>query len=129
MNDLTDIKFFLASLIRPIVKEAFRDEVKSLPLSSSQPADDVLTIEQAADLLNLSVATVYGMVAARRIPFSKPTGAKLYFLHSELIAWLKSHRTATTSEQAEQYEKARTDQNGGSRRKSTAKSAQGGATV
>ncbi|WP_375443494.1 helix-turn-helix domain-containing protein [uncultured Fibrella sp.] len=81
----------------------------NLPTSqATPPADEVLTIEQAAELLNLTKQTVYGMVSARKIPFCKPTGAQLYFLRSDLIDWLKQHRTATIQEATEAYNVQRT---------------------
>ena len=41
MSDLTDVKFFLASLIRPIVKEAIRNELSDLKtnLANTHPAN------------------------------------------------------------------------------------------
>lgn len=69
--------------------------------------DEVLTIQQAADFLNLTPQTIYGLVSARKIPFSKPTGSRLYFSRLELIEWLKSNRTSTVQEQALQYDQTR----------------------
>ena len=107
MSDLTDVKFFLASLIRPIVKEAIREELNALNKESQNPADEVFNIQQAAEFLDLTTQTVYGLVSARKIPFSKPTGSRLYFSRNELIEWLKSHKTQTVEEQARQYQLTR----------------------
>lgn len=108
MSDLTDVKFFLASLIRPLINEAVTEALQRSQSGQIPSAvDDVLSIEQAANLLTLSTQTVYSLVSARKIPFSKPTGARLYFLRSELIEWLKSNRTATVGEQAQQFEQQR----------------------
>lgn len=71
------------------------------------PAEEILTIQQTADFLNLTTQTVYGLVSARKIPFSKPTGSKLYFFRLELIEWLKANRTSTIQEQTQQYDKGR----------------------
>ncbi|WP_158600231.1 helix-turn-helix domain-containing protein [Fibrisoma montanum] len=75
--------------------------------SSSASSDEILTIDQAADFLHLTTQTIYGLVSDRKIPFSKPTGSRLYFSRLELIEWLKSHRTATVDEQAQQYNQSR----------------------
>jgi excisionase family DNA binding protein len=71
------------------------------PNPSKQPADELLTVGQAAELLNLTSATVYGMVYEKRIPFSKP-GGRLYFSRADLIAWVKNGRKATADELDEQ---------------------------
>lgn len=76
--------------------------------ANGPPIEEVYNIEQAAKFLGLTTQTVYGLVSDRKIPFSKPTGSRLYFLRSELIEWLKSHRTATVDEQAQQYNQVRT---------------------
>lgn len=47
--------------------------------NATSTTDEVLTIHQAADFLNLTPQTIYGLVSARKIPFSKPIGSRLYF--------------------------------------------------
>lgn len=65
---------------------------------SSQPeADPLLTIQQAADLLHLSVPTVYGLVSKAGIPCMK-RGKRLYFSKAELTSWIKSGRKKTLAE-------------------------------
>ena len=73
------------------------------PTLSNTPTDELLSVGQAAELLNLTSTTVYGMVYEKRIPFSKPPGSgRLYFLRSELLEWVKNGRKATTQELDEQ---------------------------
>ncbi|UFH54708.1 helix-turn-helix domain-containing protein [Spirosoma sp. KNUC1025] len=73
------------------------------PASKKEYSDELLTVGQAANLLNLTTATVYGMVYEKRIPFSKPSGSgRLYFVRSELIEWVKNGRKATSDELDEQ---------------------------
>lgn len=75
----------------------------NVPVESKQHSDELLTVGQAAELLNVTSATVYGMVYEKRIPFNKPLGSgRLYFVRSELIEWVKNGRKATTSELDEQ---------------------------
>ena len=69
--------------------------------ATSPPPDELLTVKQAAILLDLTIATVYGMVYEKRIPFSKP-GGRLYFSRVELLEWARSGRKATTQELDEQ---------------------------
>ncbi len=51
----------------------------------------LMVIEEAADFLNLSKATLYRLVSNRSIPFHKQSG-KLYFLEKELLEWIKAGR-------------------------------------
>lgn len=51
--------------------------------------DDILSLDEACEFLNLQHATIYGMTSRRQIPFIKK-GKKLYFSKSELTSWLKS---------------------------------------
>jgi excisionase family DNA binding protein len=68
-------------------------------------ADQLLTIQQAAEFLNLSVPTLYTKVHNAEIPVYKKT-KRLYFSKQELTDWIKAGRKKTTSEiaaEAEQY--------------------------
>ena len=46
--------------------------------------NDLLTIQEAAKLLQLSVATIYSKVCRNELPVSKK-GKRLYFLKTELL--------------------------------------------
>lgn len=54
-------------------------------------SEQLLTIQQAAQLLNLSVPTIYGLVSKAEVPVSKK-GKRLYFSKQELTAWIKEGR-------------------------------------
>lgn len=72
-------------------------------------ADEVLTINQAAEMLSLSVPTIYGLVHRAVIPVSK-RGKRLYFSKAELTQWIKDGRKKTTKEiaaEAQQYLKSK----------------------
>lgn len=75
------------------------------------PSDELLTIQQAAKFLNLSVPTMYGKVAQRSIPVMK-RGKRLYFSRTELMDYLKGGRKKTTDE-IEQEAKTYTKKKGG----------------
>jgi predicted DNA-binding transcriptional regulator AlpA len=67
--------------------------------------EQLLNIQQAGNLLNLSVATLYGYVQRAAIPVSKK-GKRLYFSKAELLEWVKEGRKKTISEieaEADQY--------------------------
>lgn len=59
--------------------------------------DDLLTIEKASELLNLSVSTIYTKVSKNEIPVNKQ-GKRLYFCRTELLDWIKSGRIKTVDE-------------------------------
>lgn len=65
--------------------------------SQAEPQDELLTIQQAADILKLSVPTIYGLVSRAEIPHSKK-GKRLYFSKQELLDWVKSGRKKTNAE-------------------------------
>lgn len=89
------------------------DELKKLLINSSnQPeTDNLLTVSQAAEFLNLSVPTVYGYVQKNEIPVCKRKGTKrLYFSKSQLTDWILEGRKKTNSEieaETDQYFKKR----------------------
>lgn len=60
-------------------------------------ADELLTIQQAASFLKLSVPTLYGLVSRSAIPVNK-RGKRLYFSRQELTEWIKAGRKKTTAE-------------------------------
>ncbi|MBB2146835.1 helix-turn-helix domain-containing protein [Pedobacter sp. LMG 31464] len=53
------------------------------------PEQDLLTIQQASELVTLAVPTLYSKVSLKEIPFCKK-GKRLYFSKSELLKWVKS---------------------------------------
>jgi excisionase family DNA binding protein len=66
--------------------------------AESQPqADELLTIQQAAAFLKLSVPTLYGLVSRSELPVNK-RGKRLYFSKIELTAWVKAGRKKTIAE-------------------------------
>ena len=60
-------------------------------------ADQILSVQKAAELINLTVPTVYGLVQRSAIPVSKQ-GKRLYFSKFELIDWIKEGRKKTAAE-------------------------------
>jgi excisionase family DNA binding protein len=64
---------------------------------------ELLTLEQAAQLLNRSKSTLYGMVNRLEIPHTKK-GRRLTFKRSELYEWLEEGRRKTLSQQIEDSE-------------------------
>jgi excisionase family DNA binding protein len=67
--------------------------------------DKLLTIREAAEIIHLSVPTIYGLVQRQGIPFYKK-GKRLLFIGQELTQWVKTGRKKTVAEiqsEADQY--------------------------
>ena len=56
--------------------------------------EEVLNIQEASKLLDLSVSTIYSKVCKREIPVNKQ-GKRIYFYRHELMKWIKSGRVKT----------------------------------
>jgi len=64
-----------------------------------------MTIQEAAEFLNLAVPTLYTMTSKHTIPYRK-RGKRLYFRLSELEQWLESGKKKSVAEldtEAEEY--------------------------
>jgi excisionase family DNA binding protein len=58
---------------------------------------EILTVNEAAEFLNLETSYLYQLTSKRLIPFYRP-GRKLYFKKSDLVDWISKHRQATVTE-------------------------------
>lgn len=87
----------------PQAVSALHDKLENIEriLLEGQPGSkdeaELLTIQQAAALINLSVATIYSKASRREIPYCKK-GKRLYFSAQELTDWIKSGRHQTQPE-------------------------------
>ncbi|MDI1305451.1 MAG: helix-turn-helix domain-containing protein [bacterium] len=66
--------------------------------------EEVLNIQEASKLLDLSVSTIYSKVCKREIPVNKQ-GTRIYFYRHELMKWIKSGRVKTYLEIQNDIEK------------------------
>nr|WP_314839217.1 helix-turn-helix domain-containing protein [uncultured Flavobacterium sp.] len=66
--------------------------------------EEVLNIQEASKLLDLSVSTIYSKVCKREIPVNKK-GKRIYFYRHELMKWIKSGRVKTYLEIQNDIEK------------------------
>lgn len=66
--------------------------------------EEVLNIQEASKLLDLSVSTIYSKVCKREIPVNKQ-GKRIYFYRHELMKWIKSGRVKTYLEIQNDIEK------------------------
>ena len=66
--------------------------------------EELLNIQEASKLLDLSVSTIYSKVCKREIPVNKQ-GKRIYFYRHELMKWIKSGRVKTYLEIQNDIEK------------------------
>lgn len=65
---------------------------------TTQPeTDQLLTVQETASFLHLSVPTIYGLNSKGELPSCK-RGKRLYFSKYELTNWIKAGRKKTVSE-------------------------------
>lgn len=90
----------LPTAVTLLTKEV--SELKALLLKNSdqqptQQQEQLLTIQEAAELLNLSVPTMYSKVSKGELPVMKRS-KRLYFSRTELIDYLKAGKKKTFAE-------------------------------
>jgi excisionase family DNA binding protein len=71
--------------------------LKLTPAQATPAQDELLTVQQTAQFLSLSVPTVYGLISKKELPVMK-RGKRCYFTKAELLAYLKAGRTKTNAE-------------------------------
>lgn len=94
----------LSDLIQHSVRSVL-SEVTPQPTGATDQSEQLLTIQEAAEFLNLTVPTIYSKVSRSEIPVMKRS-KRLYFSKLELISYLKEGRKKTmaeTAREAEQY--------------------------
>ncbi len=104
MNDLTDLRIFIASLLRPIINEAIKENleaakknIKDIPISQSDNSD-LLSYKQAAEYTNYSIKSLYGKVHFHTVPHFKNESGRVSFSRKELLEWLRSGKKKTKAE-------------------------------
>ena len=80
-------------------------DLKHNPAQSPQPdLEQLLTIQQAGELLCLTVPTMYSLVSRAEVPCMKK-GKRLYFSKADLMEWVKTGRKKTLAEAASDADK------------------------
>lgn len=96
---ITEISFSELQLL-------FRQEIEPLlsilqqqpkPATEQAEPEKLLTAEQAAELLSLTVRTIYDLSRQGQLPSCK-RGKRLYFSSTELINWVKQTKRKTRAE-------------------------------
>ena len=85
------------------VSELKRLLIEKQDNTPSEQPEKLLTIQEAAQFLNLTVPTIYSKVSRGDLPFMKmKQGKRLYFSSTELMDHIKAGRKKTNQE-AEAY--------------------------
>jgi len=97
----------LPNAVELLTKEV--SELKRLLIQKQAPPttqpEQPFNIQEAAELLGLTVPTIYSKVSKRELPVVK-RGKRLYFFRSELLEYLKEGRKKSNAEieqEAEAY--------------------------
>ena len=89
-----------------LIQNAVRKVISENPTAEHPPeTDELLTVQDTAKFLSLSVPTVYGLISKGELPVMKRS-KRCYFSKVELINYLKQGRKKTlaeTASEAEQY--------------------------
>ena len=107
LNESPNIKIeiSLANLIEAIDYASKSTVSKNnQPITTDHP-EQLLTIQQAAEFLSLSVPTLYSKVSKGELPVMKQ-GKRLYFSRTELMEYIKEGRKKSNAEieaEAEAY--------------------------
>ena len=70
------------------------NDIKKLLQQPTAPTDELLTVQDAAKFLSLSVPTIYGLIHKGELPAIKRT-KRVYFSKFELMTYLKQGRKKT----------------------------------
>ncbi len=82
--------------LETLIENSIRKILNS-QLSTPQPkADELLTVQDTAKFLTLSVPTVYGLISKGAIPCMKRS-KRVYFSKAELINYLQQGKKKTAS--------------------------------
>ena len=94
-----------------IENKLFQDNEIIIKKKIEEKKEKFLNVQEAMELLSLKKSTIYSKVCKNQLPYYKK-GKHLYFLHSELITYIKSGKIKSEREiqkDAEEFIKQRTN--------------------
>jgi excisionase family DNA binding protein len=74
------------------------DRIEALLKKQNALAKEVLTLEEAAEYLQLSKSCLYKMTSNKEISHYVPGGKKIYFRRTELDNWVFNNKVTPISE-------------------------------
>lgn len=91
----------LRAFIKAEVARAVREAMREVAPVATGEADRLMTVREAAHLLNVEERTVYDWVNKKKIPYRR-AGGSLRFMRSELLAWTAGTSGAIETSAAKQ---------------------------
>lgn len=88
----------LPDAVAMLLEKVAHIETLLIDLSNGALGDEMLTVEQAAKILDFSVSKMYKMSHNREIPIYKPSGKKVYFKRDDLLKYQSNNRIASMAE-------------------------------
>src|SRR5688500_839417 len=91
-------------LTLPVSMEELLNSIQSIvateiqKISKINDSKEVFTLQEAAKYLNISPKTLYKYTSSLSVPFSRPSGGKIYFRKDVLDEWLLSKSTISSQE-------------------------------
>ena len=73
-------------------------EIKEILLTLKRQQKEILTVEDTAEFLDLSIQRIYKMTSNKEIPHYKPGGKKIYLKRQELEQWVLTSRITPTDD-------------------------------
>lgn len=86
----------LETLIINCVTACLKSQAKN-PTTAEKEQPELLTVQETAAFLSLSVPTIYGLIHKGELPNLKQ-GKRCYFLKKDLLAYLEQGRRKSNSE-------------------------------
>jgi len=86
----------LSNLIQSSVRKVLK-EIPPQKVESTDQPEQLLTIQEAAKFLSLTVPTIYSKVSKGELPVMKRS-KRLYFSRTELLEYLKEGRKKSNAE-------------------------------
>ena len=83
--------------LETLIQDTIRKAINEAKVDQTESCNELLTISEASNFLNLAKQTLYGFTSKNLIPFIKK-GKKLYFRKSDLEKWLLEGKQLTRTE-------------------------------
>jgi len=84
--------------VRQMLREEVRTALKECQSTQKvEDENDLMTIEELAEYINMAVTSIYGLIHRRQLPHIK-RGKRLIFEKSKITEWLQSGRQKTVSD-------------------------------
>lgn len=74
------------------------EQIEQILKTQAEKKENVLTIPEAAQYLNISQSYLYKLTSLAAIPHFKPGGKKVFFDKSDLDNWIRRNRVSSAQQ-------------------------------